>query len=110
MMFVHGELKDMVHFVACMYESMWFIVIFLTKSAWNNSDGALNYPSLVTPLVIFSSFVHVKCGTSNKISSLEVFGSQRICRLSNIYIKPITSFLWIIQNKLSNLWLFWIDV
>ena len=54
---------------------LWFIVIFLTKSVWNNSEGALKYCSLVTVLVIFLSFVHVKCGNSNKISSLDMFGS-----------------------------------
>ena len=34
---------------------------------WNNWDGAMNYPCLVTPLVIFLSFVSVTYGTPNII-------------------------------------------
>ena len=64
--------------------SMWFIGKLFTKLVWNNSDGALNYPSLVTLLKVFWSFVHVKCVTSNIISSRQVsFGlfktSSPIC-------------------------------
>ena len=39
--------------------SMWFIGKLLTKLVWNNSDGALNYPSLITLLEVF--FVPCPC-------------------------------------------------
>jgi len=44
---------------------MWFIGKVLTKSVWNNWDGAMKDPSLVTLFVIFLSFVHVTYGTCN---------------------------------------------